>query len=573
MTNLNSDPDHRSRAFGVAVRFGILLAATLFSYWPALRGGFIWDDDRYVTENETLRSAEGLKEIWLNPAATPQYYPLVHTTFWIEQHLWGLRPFGYHLANVLLHALNATLLWALLARLRLPGAWIAAMIFALHPVEVESVAWITERKNVLSGAFYLSSLLAFLSFSPLNEETSRRRWGMWFISLALFAAALLSKTVTATLPVVILILIWWQQGSVRSRDFLPLLPFLALGLAMGLSTAWLEKHQVGAQGPEWKLSMIGRCLVAGRAIWFYAGKTLFPVNLAFIYPRWRIDPGAAWQYSYPGAFVALIALLWSLRERIGRCALAAVLMFAVTLAPALGFLDVFPFKYSYVADHFQYLASIAVIALVVGTLSRLAERFGSRTRLIPAAIAMVVILLLGGLTWRQGIHYKDEETLWSATLDGNPDAIIAYNNLGTIYAERGDYPRARKVFDEGLAHAPGDADLLGNLGGVLVQLGEWDEASKVLRAAAELEPTNPWTLNNLGLILMRQNKPAEAVQLFSSAMQVRPTMTESYNNLATALAALGRREEAIQTLREGLKVEPANPTLQSNLKHQLAGER
>ncbi|MBU0640698.1 MAG: hypothetical protein KKB50_17685 [Planctomycetes bacterium] len=252
----------------------VLVAATLAAYVPAMRGGFIWDDDYYVSDNQTLRTTDGLRRIWLEPGAVPQYYPLVHTTYWVEYRLWQDWAPGYHAVNVVLHALSALLVATALRRLQVPGAWFAALLFALHPVHVESVAWITERKNVLSGLFYLLAVLAYCRFANLDSNPARpgRCWGCYTLALALFLCALLSKTVTASLPAALLLLIWWKRGRIGGRDIAPLVPFFALGIALGLVTVWMEKHHVGAQGELWHLALAERLLVAGRAAWFYAGK-------------------------------------------------------------------------------------------------------------------------------------------------------------------------------------------------------------------------------------------------------------------------------------------------------------
>jgi hypothetical protein len=345
------------------IRALALVVMTLVAYAPALRDGFVWDDDQHVTENPTLTSLAGLQRIWLDPTALPQYYPMVHTTFWVERHLWGLRPFGYHLVNVLLHLANAFLLWYLLEHLAVRGAWLAAAIFALHPVHVESVAWITERKNVLSGLFYLLAGACFLRFLGLLGGVTRR-WSWYVAGFVLFLCALLSKTVTATLPLALFLVLWWKRDRVRGRDVAPLVPPLAVGVAFGLVTLWIERHHVGAQGDLFTLSPLSRWLLAGRALWFYASKIVWPSRLSFFYPRWPVDPAVGWQYLFPLAAASVVVSLWVARRRIGKAPSAAVAFFAVTLFPALGFFDVYPMRFSWVADHFVYLASAGLIALV-----------------------------------------------------------------------------------------------------------------------------------------------------------------------------------------------------------------
>jgi hypothetical protein len=275
---------------------GLLLLIILAAYQQVWHAGYIWDDDSYVTKNATLRDLHGLWRIWFEVAATPQYYPLVHTSFWIEHHLWGLNPLGYHLVNLVLHALGAILLWRGLLRLGIPGAWLAAAIFAVHPVEVESVAWITERKNVLSAVFYFAAALTYLRFETARDEKDQagQRWYLYFASLFLFVLALLSKTVACSLPAALLLVRWWKSGRIKWRDILALLPFFAFGLGLGLLTAWLEKHHVRAEGEEWALTFGQRFLIAGRALWFYASKLLWPANLIFIYPRWDVSAAFGW---------------------------------------------------------------------------------------------------------------------------------------------------------------------------------------------------------------------------------------------------------------------------------------
>jgi hypothetical protein len=286
-----------------AITYGALLVLLPFLiYFPAINGGFIWDDDAYVTENATLRSAEGLKQIWFSPNATPQYYPLVFTTFWLEHKLWDLNPSGYHVTNIFLHGLNALLLWRLLRYLKVSWALLAAAGFALHPVHVESVAWITERKNVLSGVFYFSAAILMVKYLRLGESPISKpgdQWKNFLLALWFFICALMSKTVTCSLPAAILLMIWWKRGRIQKRDVSILLPFFILGLSAGLFTVWLERHHVGALGGEWNFSVMERILIAGRALWFYAGKLLWPADLSFSYPRWKIDAGLWRQYLWP----------------------------------------------------------------------------------------------------------------------------------------------------------------------------------------------------------------------------------------------------------------------------------
>ncbi len=563
------------KATAACARICALVLLVLAAYLPALRAGYIWDDDKYVTENATLRSAAGLKEIWLNPYATPQYYPLVHSTYWIEYRFVGVAPFTYHLDNILLHAINASLLFILLRRLQIQPAWMIAGIFALHPVHVESVAWVTERKNVLSGAFYLLALLSYMRFAGLDngsgakssELTRPRLLKFYFLAFLFFIGALLSKTVTFSMPCVAALIIFWKRSRLRWRDLLPLAPMFAVGLGMGFVTAWIEKHHVGAQGPEWSLSLAQRCMIAGRAPWFYVGKLLWPFNLSFVYPRWVVESRKLLACLSVAAMLLLVAALWRLARRGRPGALCAYLTFLVTLSPALGFVNVFPFRYSFVADHFQYLASIGLFvpvccALELASLRLDADREHKRPSRLLAGLLLPLLVLL---TFKQASIYANEEVLWLDTLAKNPKASIAYNNLATFYAEQANYFDARQCLETGLRYAPGDPDLLTNLGGVLVSSGDDERAVRILSKAREHDPMNPWLLNNLGLSLAHSGRQEEAAALFRQALEIRPEMFEAYNNLAAMLESLGRIPEAIETLKKMEQLDPNNRLIQAQI--------
>lgn len=530
-----------------------IVVLTVLAYVPAMRGGFVWDDDDYVTRNSTLRDTAGLRRIWLEIGATPQYYPLVHTSFWVEHRLWGVNPFGYHVTNVLLHALSAVLLWRLLLRLEVPGAWLAAAIFAVHPVHVESVAWITERKNVLSGFFYLGAMTAFLWAVRPGEPV--RRW-FYALALILFVCALLSKTVVCTLPAALLLALWWRDGRINWRSLVWLIPMFVLGAAMGLLTGWMERHRVGASGPEWDLSFIDRCLIAGRAVWFYAGKLIWPNSLTFIYPRWDIAPTAAWQWIYPLAGVATIVVLWLLRRRIGKAPLAAVLFFVVTLGPALGFVSYYPMRYSFVADHFQYLASIGLIALSVAAGAIGLRRIAPSRALTRSLAGAGLLIGLGMLTWKQGWAYRDEETLWRDTIAKNPGCWMARCNLGSILLESGKTGEAITQLDEALRLRPDDYQIRNNLASALDREGRLAEAVHHYDVAIRIQPNDHRVHTNLAIALARQGQASEAIRHLEIAARLQPSVAESRYHLAALLADIGRYDEAIEHYRSVLELRP-----------------
>ena len=534
-----------------------LVCATFLAYTPAIEGGPVWDDASHITAPE-LRSLQGLWRIWFEPGATQQYYPLLHSAFWLEHKLWGDSVLGYHAVNILLHAIAALLVAGIMRRLNLPGAWLGGFLFALHPVCVESVAWISEQKSTLSGVFYLAAALAYLNF----DRTRRQRH--YWLALGLFLLALLSKTVTATLPAALLVVLWWMRGRLQwRRDVAPLLPWFALGVPAGLFTAWVEKVHIGAQGAEFALSLPQRILLAGRVPWFYASKVVWPSNLMFSYPRWEIDPQQWWQYLYPAGLLVAAVLLFRLARR-HRGPLAGFLFFTGTLFPVLGFLNVYPFRYSYVADHFQYLAMLGILVPAAAGLTRLLAR-------VPAAQVAASILLplaLGALSWQQSGIYHDVETLYRQTLARNPAAFFVRLNLGSELFRQGRVEEAAAEFEQAVRLKPDNAEALENLGNALAALpGRLPEAVAALRKAVEYNPRSAETHNNLGLALLSlPGHQEEAAAAFRRAIQLKPDFAAAHNNLGLALAAMpGRLEEAIAEYQTALKIDPNYAAAYNNL--------
>ena len=535
-----------------------LLAAVALAYQPAWNGGLLWDDAAHLTRAD-LRSWRGLWRIWSEPGATQQYYPLLHSAFWLQHRIFGDALVGYHLVNLALHAAAAVLAALALRRLSVPGAFLAAAIFALHPVQVESVAWITEQKNTLSAVLYLGAALAWLRF----EETRRAR--TWLLSLALFALALCSKTVTATLPAALLLIHWWRRGRPSwRRDVLPLVPFLALGAAAGSFTAWAERRLVGAEGAAFDLTPVERVLVAGRAAWFYLGKLAWPADLVFIYQRWTPSQRVWWQYLYPAAALALLAFLWARRRR-WPGTLAGTLFFLGTLFPALGFFDVYPFLFSYVADHFQYLASLGIVALAAAGAARLLERWRLWGRPAGHALCLAGLGVLAALTWRQSHLYADRETLYRATLRGNPGCWMAWNNLAGSLLARGATEEALPLVRQALALRPDYPEAENNLGLALDGAGLPDEAIRHFRRALELDPSYPEAHNNLGFALAGRGELDEAIDHYRQALRGDPGRAGVHYNLAMALLARGEEGPAAAQLRRAVELEPGFLEARNNL--------
>lgn len=560
------DAGHERAGRGRSLPDGLLPIALVVlavcAYLPVRHCEYIWDDAAYVYENETLTSADGLRRIWFEIGATPQYYPLVHSSFWVEYRLWELDPTGFHLVNVLLHALGAVLLWRILRLLGLPGAWLAAAVFAVHPIEVESVAWITERKNVLSGVFALAGLLVYLRAArrEAGGETRPLFGVFWFATLLLFLCALLSKTVTASLPAVLLVLLWWQRGRIPGRDLIRTVPLFAVGIGFGLLTAWMEREQVRAIGADWDFSLLERAQIAGRILWHYPARLLLPIDLSFIYPRYEVNAASALAWLGAAGAALLVLVLFALRRRIGRGALAAVLCYGGVLFPALGFFNVYPMRFSFVADHFQYHAGIALIALFVAILASLVRSCLPAARRLPALLGAILLGTLGFLTWNQCAIYQDQETLWRDTLEKNPDAWIAHNNLGNLLSRRGEFqealPHYRRVIELKADHESGHFNLARALGG----LGRLDEAIREFELAREATPDWPQIHANLGQTLHRQGRLEEAITSLREALRLLPEPATHFY-LADALHTDGQLQLATRHYQQALVGSTEYPSL------------
>ena len=555
------DPRESPRSLALLAA-GLLLLALAFT-WPALTGDKVWDDEAHITR-PALQSLSGLAQIWTTVHATQQYYPLLHSAFWTEHLLWGDATLGYHLLNVLLHAAAAFLVVVILRRLGIPGARLAGVLFTVHPVSMESVAWISEQKNTLSLVLYLLAALTYLTFDAAEDPRSARTY---VLSTVLFILALLTKSVTATLPGALLVLLWWKRGrlSVR-RDLPPLLPWFGMALGSGLLTSWVERTIGGAEGTGFDLTLVERCFLAARITWFYLGKLILPVHLALIYPRWEIEAGALNWTPYLLASVALTAALaWYARR--SRGPLAAWLFFVGTLFPALGFFNVYPFLFSYVADHFQYTASLGFLVLVSAGLSRFLSHPNPSVRGPAIGIAAAVVALLVLESRAQSATFTDPKTLWTSTLEENPKCWIAEDGLGLWYKTHGDMRKAVLHYQEALAIRKDYPQGLNNLGVCFEDQGNPAQAVTEFREALRLKPDFPEAENNLGSALAKtEGGLDEAILHFEKAIRLLPDFASAHTNLGTALLQKPERlNDAIAEFREAVRLLPGSAEAHANL--------
>ena len=530
-----------------------LAALTVSAYWPAWHGGFIWDDDRYVTHNYLLIAPDGLRRIWFSLDAPSQYFPLAYTVLRIERSLWDLNPVGYHWVNILLHLGNALLVWCILARLKVPGAWLAAAIFALHPVQVESVAWISELKNVLMGFFFLLTLLTWIEYV---DATHKHRRILYVAALVFYLLALSAKATACTLPPALLLVLWLKQKPIGRRALLEIIPFVVLALGIGLVAVWWEKYHQGTRMLV-SLGPVERLLIASRAVWFYLGKIFWPAKLTFIYPQWRIDATNPIAYLWPIAVVVAVVLIFYGRRFFGRSVEVAALFFVMTLGPLLGFVMLYTFRYTFVADHYQYLASIGPIALASAALMTLGRSNKALQRLLGAA-SFAILICLCLLTWRQSAIYRDAETLWRKTIAQNPGCWMAYNNLGVLEFQKDRIDDAIDNYERSLRVHSDYPEAHYNLGSALLQKGKIDEAIKQCQKALELQPNEPDAHVVLGNAFMAKQDPDRAISQYEQAVTLRPEDSNAHYNLGIALQAKGETERAAREFEKAREPEPPN---------------
>ena len=543
----------RSTSHGRIVIFGLILAAvTIFAYQPAWNGAFIWDDDKYVTNNPLLTAPDGLWRIWFSLDSPSQYFPLTYSTFRIEHALWGFDPTGYHWVNLFLHLANVLLVWWLLARLKIPGAWLAAGIFALHPVQVESVAWITERKNVLMGFFFLLTLLAWTQFI---DERERRPWRFYRLALVFYLLALSAKSTACTLPAALFLILWLQKKRIDWQRVLQILPFFVLGLTMGLIAVWWERYHMGTHGPMFVLGPLERLIVVTHAAWFYLGKLFWPAKLTFIYPQWTITPSNPLAYIWLIAGIALCTAIYFARRYVGRSVEVAVAFFVATLAPVLGFIMLYTFRYTFVADHYQYLACIGPIALVSAGLVKFTEwaRFG------PRFVFSFGILIFGGLgilTWRQSASYRNIETLWLTTINRNPGCWMAEHNLGGRLLEKGDLDGAIAHFERASQLKPDNPETHYGLADSFRRKGDVERAITEAQVSLNLRPNDLDTQVVLGGALMKKGLLDEAITHFSKVIEINPNHSVAHYNLAIALLEKHEIRKAIEHYEKAIAAQP-----------------
>lgn len=542
-----------------------LILAIFLVYSPVWSAGYIWDDDAVVTANPVIVGPLGLKDIWTTKAA--DICPLTLTTFWVAHKLWGVAPLPYHLLTVLLHAAGACVLWRALLSLRVPGAWLGAAVWALHPVQVESVAWIAEMKNTQSGLFFLLSILFFVKVMRAEALEKRSAWNSNYTLALLFAAlAIASKSSTVILPVVLCLCAWWIKRQWKASDLIRVLPVFLMSLVGALVSLWTQKAQLATFiDPQLTRTWPERLVTAGDAFWFYLGKVLWPYPLSTIYPRWHID-ASQWVAYFPLAAVAgLFLVLFLNRGTWARPGFFVFAYFLAALLPVLGFANNTIFRFSLVFDHLQYLASIGPLVLAAAGIAHLATFFVSKQLWLQAAVGSVLLLGLGLSSFQRVGVYANQDTLWTDTLAKNPDSDIAYGNLGALRLIQGRADEALEDCRKATALNPFYAEAHNNLGLVLLAKGQVGEAISHYQQALKIDPTYVVAYKNLGNALTRNGQMDEAIASFHKALELQPNYAEAHYCLGFALAKKGQVDDAISEYRKALEISPDYPEVHNNL--------
>ena len=545
----------------------VLVAIVAVAYWPALKNGFIWDDDLMLTENPLIKAADGLKLIWFTTKPT-DFFPVTYTDLWIEWRLWGMKAAGHHLTNILLHAANALLLWQVLkkslqTRRGFTAAWFGAALFAVHPVNAATVAWIAERKNALALLLTLLSVLAYLR----SERTDNKNAGRAYVcALICFALSLLAKTAGVALPIVLLGIAWWKRG-LKTRDVVRTVPFFAIALVMGLVTIWFQNHRaLAADFPQ--RDLLTRVAGVGWAVWFYVWKAVLPVGLVPVYPQFAIDARTVGAFVPVVLLVAAVVVLLVQQKRWGRAPVVIFGGFVLMLLPVAGLLNVNYHKFSLVADHWQYFAlPFATTAIACGV-AKIFEVAELRNATLGVAVVVCVILA------NQYTRVFGGERLWRATLERNPGSWIASNNLAEELVEQGKYDEALALFNRALKNHPGYRNAMMGIASTSLRLNKMPEAIEALRPLVKQEPENLILRFNLGSAYLQNKQPQFAIEQLEAALQVRPQdplkrsewrmkgmsdaamRVEAQLRLGNALASAGRKDEALKNYVAVLEADP-----------------
>jgi tetratricopeptide (TPR) repeat protein len=522
-----------------------IVAAVIAAFWPVFSAGFIWDDDTMLTTNPLMHGL--LRTIWFSSEPI-DYFPLTYTSLWLEWRMWGMNALGYHVTNVLLHAASCVILWRVFERLKFPAAWLAALLFAVHPVNVESVAWIAERKNVLAMFFYALTALWFVAFA----QTGKNRF--YAFSIVAFLLSLLAKPAAVAWPIIAFGILWFFSNTQSTapvserfkKNILRVLPFVALSLGASIVTVWFQNHRAIGNDVIHHHDWPTRLATAGGTIWFYLTKAVVPFPLSFVYPMWHIDAHSLTAYVPWIVLCIVTSVLWNFRKTWGKALLMALAYFILLLAPVLGFLNVYFQRYAYVADHWQYFALPAITVLLAAAMYKLRAQY----------LGIALVLVFGAMTFAQCRVYHNEDTLWADTLKKNPNCWLAINNIAFRKQQAGLIDEAYQLHKKSIAIEPIQPEAHNNLGNLLLNAGKLDDALVEIRESIRVDPHYAPAYYNLATIYQQQGKLDEAIAAYRQAVRWNENYAAAYNNLGCLLEMRGRPEEGLVMVRRALALAP-----------------
>ncbi len=551
--------------YKLILKAALILALGLWIYWPALSGEWLWDDRDLIADNALIHDPDGLRKIWFVQDSLYDYLPLKVSVEWIEWRLFGEDTTGYHVVSLALHLLSAFLLWRLLAKFGLRYAWIGGLIFVIHPVIVESVAWIAELKNTLSLPFFLLAMSAMLDFD------ARRKPRDYIAALILFLLGMLAKPSMVMFPVVILLHAWWKRGRIGWKDFEISLPFFGISLAIGLATLWYLHRTPGEQTVVLG-GLMSRVACAGLCIAFYFSKCVLPVNLMTIYPKWIVDPPSLLQFLPWPVLAGVLYFLWTQRATWGRHALLGLGFFLILLLPFLGLNAGSYMNYTWVMDHLLYIPIIGLIGLTIAGWERFEEQLTVPSRRMAAVVGIGLLALMAWSSSGYAALYSSLETLWRYNTVVNPNAALPHNDLGVALARKGCNDEALVQFRLAAELDPRYSDAHRNLGITLLQLGRAEESAAEFQALVQLKPRVAEGHYQLAVALDRAGHASESNEQYRQALALDPHDMDAYNNLACNLAGQNHVPEAIQLLQTAAEFDPSDQEIQGNLAKLLAGQ-
>ncbi len=548
----------------------LLILTALLIYIPAYSAPAHWDDTGYLVENPFVRDLRGLYIIWFRPLALWQYYPMVFTSYWVEYHLWGYNLVCYHIVNAALHGINAALLMIVLRQLKVPLAFFISLIFVCHPIHVETVVMIAERKNLLAFLFFMLAMLSYMRFA--NPLATRRKWA-YAASLIFFIMAIQSKTVVFVFPAIMLLVEFYKTGKITWRNIWPLLPFVIVALPQAIVVRHIEHQFVGARGKSFEFTIIERILIAGRALWFYVGKIFWPYPLVLIYPRWDINTAQAWQYLFPAAFAGIVAILVGLKKYVTHTPWLLVMAFFILMAPALGFVSYYPMAFSFVSDHFVYLGSVPVIMIFILLARWLMRTFLPSAKAAQQILAVIVVIILIGLTPIQASIWHSARSMLTYNLIHNPASSIVKINLADVFTNEKDYVMATQLLLSAV-ESPDDyaSYAYHNLGLIKSRQKDYDGAIDYFKKAVDHSPQYLSAWMNLGKHLQQQGRYEEAIVAYGHAIKIDPRIQDHFAGIAYCQWMIGNQDLALQAAKWALERDPKNPQMQ-DLLHTIESSR